>query len=241
MIAIISATKQEVEIFLREIVSSEIKSIDGMEIVEGIFLNERVSLIISGVGIKKAKNAATLAATKYKPKFILTTGFSGALDKSLSVGDIVIGEQVVSLKEDKTIKLFSDLPHISFDYKKGKILSGNRFISNRKEKEELHRQTGAMSVDMETWGVASAISSYGIKTISVRTISDSLSYSLPRMGKLFNENSDISLKKSLNYFFRNPEHFPAFLRFKYINLRKAKIRLNHFLTVFISVLAGIDN
>lgn len=241
MISIISATKEEVEIFLKEVVSSTTKSIDDMEVIEGIFLNERVSLIISGVGIKKAKNAATLAATKYKAKFIVSAGFTGALDKSLSVGDIVIGEEVISLKENKSFKLFSKFPYISFDYKKGVILSENRFINNRKEKEELHKQSAAISVDMETWGIASIAEKHGKDVVSVRTVSDNLDYSLPKMGKLFDESSKLSLKKSAIYFLYNPQHLPAFLRFKFLNLRKAKITLNHFLTIFLPVLIEIDN
>lgn len=240
MIAIISATKEEVCIFAKEIVSAKTIFVDGLEVTEGIFLNESVVLIISGVGIKRAKNATTLAATKYRPKFTISAGFSGALDKNLIVGDIVIGCEVISLKEQKTYKLFSDFPYIPFDYKKGSIISNSNFINNRKEKKELKNISGALSVDMETFGVASVAKKYGIKVVAVRTVSDNLDYSLPRMEKLFDSNSRLSPSKCIKYFLQNPQHIMTFLRFKFINLRKAKIKLNHFLLIFIPILIESD-
>lgn len=241
MIAIISATFNEVEIFSREMDSKKNIKFEGLSAIEGKFLGENLVLIISGVGIKKAKNAASLAITKYKPKLILSAGFSGALNSDLEVGDIVMGSKVISLQKKESISLFCDIPYISFYYKKGELLSESRFIGSCREKEQLFEQSSALAVDMETWGVAEVARNHNLKAVSIRVISDDLEFSLPKMEKLFNKDSRLSASKSLKYFLKNPFHIVPFMKFKYINLRKAKIKLSHFLLIIIPLLRELDS
>ena len=60
------------------------------------------------------------------------------------------------------------------------------------------------------------------------------------MEKIFNRESKIDLNKSLAYFRSYPIQALKFLKFKYVNLRKARIRLNSFLSVLVPVLDSID-
>lgn len=240
MIAIIAATYGEIKYFTSRIKKKKITEKDGMQVIEADLNKLSFVLIISGVGIKKAKNAAHLAITRFKPGIILATGFSGALQEDLKVGDILIGTAVVSLLNQDKIDLFSDIPKIPFYFRKGLLLSESSFASSSREKIELSERSEALAVDMETWGVAGVTSEHGARAVSCRVVSDALHHSLPRMEKLFNKNASLSIKKSLIYFLKNPFHLLPFLKFRYVKTRKARIRLSHFLLILLPALNELD-
>ena len=59
----------------------------------------------------------------------------------------------------------------------GKILSGDKFVSNLSEKEKLGEKFNALAVDMESASVAHCAHVLGIEFAIIRSISDSLNSS----------------------------------------------------------------
>ncbi|NIP29395.1 MAG: hypothetical protein GTO02_03345 [Candidatus Dadabacteria bacterium] len=237
MITILSATEDEISSFINKLEHKTTETIENLKIYKGKYLEKELIVAISGVGIKKAKNATNILAMKYNPSLILSVGVSGALSAELNVGDLFLGEEVMSLKNSEKYELFCDFPYLSFKYTKGKILSENRFIHSSDEKKELYiKSGGADCIDMETWGIASIARKYNIKLCSFRVISDDTFSNLPRMEMLFTKTSQFSKTKALKYFINNPHELTSFIRFKYINFRKAKIKLNSFLSYLLPVL-----
>ena len=98
MIGIISATKDELSLFLNKVSDQELISSPSGEIIKGNLLKTPLMIAISGVGIKRARNCARTFMQKFKPKIIISAGFAGALNPKLDVGDLVVADWVTSLK-----------------------------------------------------------------------------------------------------------------------------------------------
>lgn len=236
MIAIIAATNEEISPFLSNLNSKNRVEHNKIIFIEGKFLDIPVVVSISGVGIKKARTTTDHIIKKYNPKFIVSAGFAGALNPKLKTGDLVLPEWAASLRAEDKKTFYNSLPYISFKFNKGGILTENRFINNQKDKLDLFLQSGADIVDMETWGVLESAEKNSTKVISARSVSDTTKSKLPRMEMIYSKDSTLDKEKSLNYFKKNPFEIINFLKFKYIDLRKARISLNSFLELLIPIL-----
>ena len=236
MIAIIAATREELSSFLSNFNSDNEVKHNKIIFIEGKFLDIPVVISISGVGIKKARTATEYIIEKYNPKFIVSAGFAGALNPKLKTGDLVLPEWAMSLKTENKKIFYSSLPYISFKFNKGGLLTENRFINNQKEKLDLFLQSGADIVDMETWGVLESAEKNSAKVISIRSVSDTTNSKLPKMEMIYGKDSTLDREKSFKYFKKNPFEIISFLKFKYVDLRKARISLNSFLELLIPIL-----
>ena len=88
---------------------------------------------------------------------MISTGFCGALDPALRIGDIVVGQ-------------VSDLPT---------ILSMDRVAVTAAEKADLRSKTGAAAVEMEGAAVARKAAEWGVPFYCIRSVSDIASEDLP--------------------------------------------------------------
>ncbi len=202
---------------------------EGLSYISGKKCGKPVLLGITGVGITKARKGTRFIIEKFKPTLIISVGFGGGLSPSLKVGDIVIGEWVLSLKRNEKRNLFNDVQRLEDGFKKGGILTENRFIYDPKEKKKLFESSGALAVDMETWGVSEVAFQSGINVLSIRSISDEYTEKLPDMGSIFNSSGVFDKKKALTYFVSNPSLILPFLRFRLFSSKKSSHSLNVFL------------
>ncbi len=236
MIAIVSSTREEIKGIETSLSKSEEGEWEGVRYISGKISDESLLLGITGVGIKKARKATSFIIQKFKPDLVISAGFGGALSPGLKVGDIVIGEWVLSLKKNEKRVLLSDLPHVEHDFIRGGILTENRFIYDPIEKKKLFEKSGALAVDMETWGVAEAALKSGVKVLSVRSISDEFSETLPDMGSILNNRSILDKRKAFTYFLSHPSHILPYIRFTKFNSKKSSDSLSGFLRKIIFVI-----
>jgi adenosylhomocysteine nucleosidase len=200
-----------------------------LQYFKGDFDGKSVIIARTGVGIKRARNGTIYVIQKFKPKLIVSAGLGGALKDGLRVGDIIVGEWVLSLKGNQKKGLFCDIDRLSMDFIKGGLLTENRFLNDPNEKRQLYRQTGALSVDMETWGVVEAADDYATPVISVRSISDDSQVELPDMRHFYSSRGELRKLNALTYLTLNPRLIYPFLRLVLFDIRKSRSRLNKFL------------
>jgi adenosylhomocysteine nucleosidase len=123
-------------------------------------------LVANGAGWTRA--AAALDATlDWRPHVIVSTGFCGALDEQLKLGDVVIGTGVLT----------ADGCSFATARVSGKAAASGVFYSSRSvvgtaEEKRLLRQTGACAVEMEAAGIAQKAETLGIPVICVRAVTD---------------------------------------------------------------------
>jgi adenosylhomocysteine nucleosidase len=183
----------------------------------------------TGVGIRRARDGTNYVIQKFKPELIISAGLGGALMDGLKVGDVIVGEWVLSLKRNEKKRLFCDISGLSIDFMKGGLLTENRFIHDADEKRRLYDQTGALSVDMETWGVIEAAEDYGAPVISVRSISDDNQVELPDMRHFYSSGGELRKLNAFKHLIFNPRLIYPFLRLALFDIRESRRMLNRFL------------
>ena len=97
---------------------------------------------------------------------IISTGFCGALDPALRIGEIVIDIAATQPRECRPARAW-------------KILSMARVAVTSVEKCALHRETGAAAVEMEAAAIAEKAKEWGVPFYSIRAVSDTASEDMP--------------------------------------------------------------
>ena len=237
MIAIVAATKDEVSSLLKKISGREITSVNSTEFINGNLLETPLIVAISGVGIKRTRSCINTLIQKFEPNIIVSAGFAGALNPRLNVGDLVIPDWVTSLKAKRRIHLENKLPYLAFNFTNGGLLTENSFINTREKKLDLFIASSADIVDMETWAIAEIAQKKHVQLLSVRVVSDHTGSQLPRMEMIYGNDSKLDFYKSIKYFKSNPSQFFNYIKFRFIDMRKARIRLNSFLELLVPLLS----
>ena len=117
---------------------------------------------------------------------VVSFGLCGALDASVKVGDVVIGEAVAdggdcfAADPAWTARIAAALPAA----KLGRFARADRPVGSVAEKAELARLTGALAVDMESHVVARLASAYGAPFVVVRGVSDGAMHALPHAAQV---------------------------------------------------------
>lgn len=236
MIALLSANWDEISQLKKDIVVTSESAGPELDYIIGELCSQSVLLAVTGVGIKRARTATSYIIQKFKPSIIIFGGFGGALSPDLKVGNIILGESVTSLKKNEDKVLFHNFSIPGDNVKRGKLLTESRFINEPEEKKRLFDSTGALIVDMETWGVLEAARQSGTPVASVRAVSDESSEHLPDMAAIYSESGELDVTKADTYFKENPELLAPYLNFRLKNTPKASDSLCKFLLQLVSYL-----
>lgn len=125
-----------------------------------------MALVAGGSGRANAVSAVRRVEERLVLRGLVTTGWCGALDPALRVGEIVVAEQVLTLDGDRF-----PARDCGTGVRRGDILTVERFIATAEEKRRL-RRTGAVAVEMEAAGVAREARRLGLPFYCVRAVSD---------------------------------------------------------------------
>jgi adenosylhomocysteine nucleosidase len=234
LIALLTATWDEIRLLKRNIQVSEQGRSGELKYLIGELSGRPVIAAQTGVGIRRARTGASLIIQKFKPSLIIVGGFGGALSSDLNVGDIILGESVISLKKDETKELHCDFSFSDADFVKGQILTESRFVNEPEEKKRLLKVSKASVVDMETWGVAEAARQSKTPVASVRAVSDEVHERLPDMAALYGNNGEFDFIKADKYFKEFPDLVASYLKFRFKNTPIASDSLSKFLSIFIA-------
>ncbi len=154
-----------------------------------------VVLIQTGIGWNRAVSAAQIAAARFPLRLYISTGFAAALQDSIRVGDLVIGQKVLSLVPldhkvficDGTFTQSAGTAAKAFPGTAffGPLITVGQIVGRVEEKRAIAWESQAIALDMETAAVAYVAEQRRIPFIAVRAVSDVLEEELGLDGNLF--------------------------------------------------------
>lgn len=197
-IGIIGAMEQEVACLKEKMDSVTVTRKASMEFYEGILEGKHVVVVRSGIGKANAAICTQILVDCFDVEAIINTGIAGSLNNEINIGDIVISTDVVHHDVDATgfgyprcqipqMDQFSFQANLKMRQAavltcrrvnpdiqvfEGRIASGDQFVSDKKIKDEIIKNTGAFAVEMEGAPIGQAAFLNGIPFLVVRAISD---------------------------------------------------------------------
>ena len=196
-IGIIGALNDEVREIIGRLENRVTETVGSIEFNLGELYGKKVVIARCGVGKVFAAICAEAMIIKYAPKLIVNSGVGGALDKSLRPLDIVFADKLVQHDMDTSplgdpVGLISGINQVYFEtdararmileesaremdinYLVGTIATGDKFISEKEDKNRLTAIFGATACEMEGGAVAHTAFVNGVPYMVVRAISDS--------------------------------------------------------------------
>ena len=196
-IGIIGALNDEVREIIGRLENRVTETVGGIEFNLGELYGKKIVIARCGVGKVFAAICAEAMIIKYAPKLIVNSGVGGALDKSLRPLDIVFADKLVQHDMDTSplgdpVGLISGINQVYFEtdararmileesaremdinYLVGTIATGDKFISEKEDKNRLTAIFGATACEMEGGAIAHTAFVNGVPFMVVRAISDS--------------------------------------------------------------------
>jgi nucleoside phosphorylase len=166
-------------------------------------------LLIAKCGVGPERAAACVRALHSRPAAILCVGTSGALVPELALHNLVISSETVNAAQPDQI-----LPSSEFLVKRVadavtcedlchsivRLATSNAAVFHRRQRELLHRSTGAHAVDMESHSIAVEAHKLGVPFASLRVISDHV------------DSPPLPDPTALRGFWRSPRRLPSNLK-----------------------------
>ncbi|HEY1877174.1 MAG TPA: hypothetical protein VGG66_06865 [Rhizomicrobium sp.] len=174
-----------------------------------------VADVVAVAGGGDASLADKLNALHGDIRGVISIGLAGALWDHLNVGDVVIGDQVLTgaekwdCHETWRARLMSRLPQAHL----GPLFGSDVIIEKPETKLGLHVATCALAVDMESQVAARFASARNLPLAALRVISDDARHVLPPAALVaMKPDGGIALGRVLASLLKRPSQVPALIR-----------------------------
>ena len=188
---IIGAMEEEVAALKGEMTNVDARRKAGMEFLRGTLCGREVVVVRSGIGKVNAGLCTQILADDYGVSAVINTGIAGSLQAEINIGDIVVSTD--ALQYDVHVEAFGYAPgqiprmdpelaglaetvcrevNPEIGVHRGRVVSGDCFISDRGVKEDLRKTYAGSCAEMEGAAIAQAAYLNGIPYVILRAISD---------------------------------------------------------------------
>lgn len=197
-IGIIAAMYEEAREIEKMMIDIQINIKYDLKFIEGNIKNREVVLVQCGVGKVNAARTTQILIDKYDISEIINVGSAGAGSNDVTIGDIVIGKELVQhdfnitafghergyitdlgkkiegdpILIEKMANVIKELSKEDFKIKIGNIASGDIFCTEPKMKEKIFSYTNADAIEMEGAAIAQVAYLDKIPCVVIRSISD---------------------------------------------------------------------
>ncbi|MBQ8296949.1 MAG: 5'-methylthioadenosine/adenosylhomocysteine nucleosidase [Ruminococcus sp.] len=199
MIGIIGAMSGEVQGLKELLQDVTVTEKSGMQFYSGKLHGNEVIVVQSGVGKVNAGICAALLIHIFGADVLINTGIAGSLNNLIDIGDVVLSTDAVqhdvdatgfgkypygqipgldtfSFKADRKLLSIAEEACLEVNHSvkvfRGRVVSGDQFISDKAKKQWLATNFGAYCTEMEGAAIAQAAYLSKIPFIIVRVISD---------------------------------------------------------------------
>jgi adenosylhomocysteine nucleosidase len=159
-------------------------------------------VVCGGVGTEAARRAAEAVINLYHPALVISAGFAGALDPSLSVGDALTPSHVIDAGDGSRMKA---------DRGEGILITFDT-VADVEQKARFAKAFGAHAIDMEAAAVGRAAEAHGLKFLACKVISDSSDMSLPALTKFIGSDGRFQTLRFVAHLAVRPWRWAAVMR-----------------------------
>jgi len=189
MIGIIVAEEKELSAIKDIMINIEELNIYEKVFYKGIIENKEVIVVKSNVGKVNSARVTQILIDKFNPSLVINVGTAGSVDNILDIGDVVVADKLYQYDFDVTpfgrkigeienigkyievnkdlLKLFNDM-NVTI----GSIASGDKFIVNIEEKNNIRNVFNALCIEMEGASIGQVCYLDKIPFIVIRSITD---------------------------------------------------------------------
>ncbi|RDY24902.1 5'-methylthioadenosine/adenosylhomocysteine nucleosidase [Romboutsia maritimum] len=197
-IGIIGAMDEEVDILVELMNVKNTLEKASLKFYEGKIEGRDVVLVRCGIGKVNSALCAQILISEFKVEAVVNTGVAGAINSELDVQDIVISTDAIQYDVDATVfgykkgmiprmesSIFTaDERLINAAYQssveevknhkvlKGRVVTGDKFISSKELKDELANEFNAYCGEMEGASIAHVCSLNNVPFVIIRAMSD---------------------------------------------------------------------
>lgn len=193
-IGIIAAEAKEIEAIKEIMANIEEIEIYDLKMFKGEINGKKYIIVRSGVGKVNSARTTQVLIDKFDIEYIINVGSAGAINDTLNIGDIVIGENLVQHDFDVTAfgrdkgyipdtgkffkaeaKLIEKCKNIKIEKVNiitGTIASGDIFCTDVDKKNKIKKEFNADCIEMEGAAIAQVCFLNKIPFIIIRSISD---------------------------------------------------------------------
>ncbi len=190
-IAIIGAMPSELVDLRNVLTGAEIKKISGYDFYVSEYKGKKVINACCGIAKVNAALCTQVMIDNFKPDCVINAGIAGGMNSDVKVCDIVVSSE--TMYHDLDPHFLNDYPPYCAVYKadeklietaekvcaeegvksfRGRIVSGEAFISSNEVKAEIQKKLSPYAVDMETAAVGHCCFRNEMPFTAVRCISD---------------------------------------------------------------------
>ena len=197
MIGIIGAMEQEVSQVVKAMTDINSTKIAGMVFNSGKLCGKDVIVVKSGIGKVNAAVCTQILATEFHVDTVINTGIAGSLKAEINIGDIVLSTDALQHDVDATnfgyelgmipgmdVSIFKASEELiekaeaackkenpELGIFKGRVVSGDQFISDKATKERIVNNFHGYCTEMEGAAIAQAAYLNNIPFHIIRAIS----------------------------------------------------------------------
>lgn len=222
MLAILGALNKEIAGVRNGMVVEKTLSENGCHIYLGQYKDRPLLLVRTGMGKKRAEDAANLVLEKYPVEAMVSIGVGGALTHESRAGDVVLcstlccndshGNTDTTLHSDAHLmKITSRAPAGKESrLRQGKSLTVERPVSGLVAKLAAGKSYRADIVEMESYWIASAAHKKHVPFLAIRAVSDTVEDNLPPF-HIFKMEGGINWNRAVFHFASHPHHVPMLI------------------------------
>ncbi len=181
-------------------------------------INDNIKVVYSGAGPVNAERCAEFLIHE-SVNCLISWGCAAALSPDLKPGDVVLPKQVYScdqqiLATDQVwLKQIESVLSGKMPISTGNLAESNRIVASSSHKLSIHKQTGAVALDMESAAVLKAALAAKLPCLIIRTIADPVDMDLPQaVLHSLNSQGNIELSKLFRFLLTHPWQIPALIK-----------------------------
>ena len=215
VIGIIVAEEKELLEIKKIMNITEVKTLYEKEFYIGNIDGKMCVLVKSNVGKVNSSRMCQMLIDCFDIELVINVGTAGSVDNSLNIGDVVVASELVQYDFDvtcfgrtlgeienigKSIKVDKSLLDLFDNVRIGTIATGDKFISDKGEKQQIKNYFNALCIEMEGASIAQVCYLDKIPFLIIRSITDKMDDSAPVDFETFLSSSSKNAAKILKNF-----------------------------------------